>query len=178
MISFFARNGVAANLLMATIAIAGIYTLSTGRIPVEVFPSFEEDWVNIGVTYRGATPEEVEESIVVKIDEAIVDVEGIERIVSTARESRGSVNVDYSIDPGDEGTVVTVDADVHLSGAAAQFGRTGLIKEMSTRLIDEFVHCVEAKLSAETEEEAAEITAGEVKGLSLFLSSMSLSEPT
>jgi len=87
--------------------------------------------------------------------------------------SHGQVKVVYSLqEMADGGTRVTVDSDVILSGAAAQFGRTGLIKEMSRRLIAEFVQCLEAKLAAETEEEAAEISAGEVKGLSLFFSSL------
>ncbi|MDH3500546.1 MAG: SRPBCC family protein [Acidimicrobiia bacterium] len=97
-----------------------------------------------------------------------VDGKGVDRRGG----SRGQVKVQYAIEPGDEATLVTVDADVLLSGAAAQFGRTGLIKEMSTRLIDEFVRCVEAKLAAGTKAAAAEITAGEVRGFSLFLSSV------
>jgi carbon monoxide dehydrogenase subunit G len=86
--------------------------------------------------------------------------------------SVGQVKVAYSLEETEGVTKVNVDADVILSGAAAQFGRTGLIKEMSNRLIGEFVECVEAKLSAETAEEAAEIEAEEVKGFSLFLSSL------
>ena len=87
--------------------------------------------------------------------------------------SVGQVSVEYSLVSRDDGgTTVTVDADVLLSGAAAQFGRTGLIKEMSARLIGDFVTCVEAKLAAETVEEAAEISAGEVQGLSLFFASL------
>jgi carbon monoxide dehydrogenase subunit G len=86
--------------------------------------------------------------------------------------SVGQVKMDYSMEPTDVGTRITVDADVILSGAAAQFGRTGLIKEMSSRLIAEFVACVEAKLAAETQEEAAEVQAAEVKGVSLFFSSL------
>lgn len=86
--------------------------------------------------------------------------------------SRGQVKVDYSLTQADGGTKVAVDADVTLSGAAAQFGRTGLINEMSSRLIGEFVTCLEAKLEATTEVEAGTITAGEVSGLSLFFSSL------
>jgi uncharacterized protein len=89
--------------------------------------------------------------------------------------SRGQVAVNYSVDdhPDAAGrSHVTVDADVKLSGAAAQFGRAGLITEMSNRLIDEFVRCLEAKLEASTPEEAAAIHAGEVKGLSLFFASL------
>jgi len=87
--------------------------------------------------------------------------------------SAGQVKMRYSIDPHDDGsTKIDVHADVVLSGAAAQFGRTGLIKEMSRRLIDEFVECVEAKLDATTATEAETVHAGDVKGLSLFLSSL------
>lgn len=86
--------------------------------------------------------------------------------------SRGQVKVEYSLRPDGAGTAVGIEADVTLSGAAAQFGRTGLINEMSSRLIGEFVDCVEAKLAAETVEEAQQIRAGEVKGLSLFFASL------
>lgn len=86
--------------------------------------------------------------------------------------SQAQMKVDYALQEMDGGTRVTVDADVLLAGAAAQFGRTGLIQEMSKRLIGEFVECVEAKLAASTVEEAAEISAGEVKGASLFFSSL------
>lgn len=86
--------------------------------------------------------------------------------------SRGQVKVDYRLEDRDGGTRVIVDADVTLSGAAAQFGRTGLIKEMSSRLVGEFVQCLEAKLSAATVEEAEAVIAAEVKGGSLFLSSL------
>lgn len=86
--------------------------------------------------------------------------------------SRGQVKVVYSIvdDPG--GSKVSVDADVTISGPAAQFGRTGLINEMSKRLIGDFVTCLEGKLAADTEEEAASIKASEVKGISLFFASL------
>lgn len=86
--------------------------------------------------------------------------------------SRGQVKVKYSITPEDQGSRVAIDADVTLSGPAAQFGRTGLINEMSKRLIGDFVSCLEAKLSAGTAEEAAEIQASEVRGISLFFSSL------
>lgn len=86
--------------------------------------------------------------------------------------SRGQVKVDYSVVPDEAGTKVTVDADVQLSGPAAQFGRTGLINEMSKRLIQDFTSCLEAKLEAGSVEEASTIAAGEVKGISLFFSAL------
>jgi carbon monoxide dehydrogenase subunit G len=86
--------------------------------------------------------------------------------------SRGSVKVLYTLEPDGLNTAVDIDADVTLAGAAAQFGRGGLITEMSNRLIGEFVGCVEGKLAATTVQEAQQITAGEVKGGSLFWASL------
>jgi carbon monoxide dehydrogenase subunit G len=86
--------------------------------------------------------------------------------------SRGQVKVEYRLTPENGGTRVVIDADVILSGAAAQFGRTGLINEMSNRLIGEFVDCVEGKLTAETPEEAAQVKAAEVRGFTLLLRSL------
>lgn len=86
--------------------------------------------------------------------------------------SRGQVAVDYTLAASDGGTTVTLDADVTLSGAAAQFGRTGLINEMSNRLITDFVGCVEGKLAAATAEEASEVRASDVNGLALFFRSL------
>lgn len=86
--------------------------------------------------------------------------------------SRGQVKVDYRIEPDEVGSKVSVDADITLSGPAAQFGRTGLINEMSKRLIGDFVSCLEAKLGATTAEEASEVRAGDVNGIVLFFSSL------
>lgn len=88
--------------------------------------------------------------------------------------SRGAVKVQYRLTPADGGssTDVSVDADVNLAGAAAQFGRGGLITEMSNRLVADFVKCCESKLAATTVQERQEIKAEEVKPLQLFLSSV------
>lgn len=86
--------------------------------------------------------------------------------------SRGQVSVAYDIDENPAGCLVRVDADVTLSGPAAQFGRTGLINEMSKRLIGDFVSCLEGKLMAATVEEAEAVHAPAVSGISLFLSSL------
>ena len=87
--------------------------------------------------------------------------------------SRGTVKVTYAVTPaGATSTAVSVDADVNLTGAAAQFGRGGLIVEMSNRLVADFVRCCEAKLAATTAEERQEIHAKQVNPLQLFFSSL------
>ncbi len=100
--------------------------------------------------------------------------------------SRGSVRVRYALavadarqdaDPGVTApahpiTRVTLDADLALAGPAAQFGRTGLIEEVSRRLLGEFARCLEARLAAATPEEAAAIRAADVGAGSLLMGAM------
>ncbi|GMQ85221.1 MAG: hypothetical protein BMS9Abin07_0787 [Acidimicrobiia bacterium] len=86
--------------------------------------------------------------------------------------SVGLVQVDYTVEDNGGSTRITIDADVTLSGAVAQFGRTAIIQEMSTRLIADFAKCIEAKLAAESAEQAHSIHAAEVRGVSLFFSSL------
>lgn len=87
--------------------------------------------------------------------------------------SRGQVAVVYTITDDADGSKVDIDADVTLSGPAAQFGRTGLVNEMSKRLIGDFVGCLEGKLGAESAGEAESISASsDVNGIALFFSSL------
>ena len=93
MINWFARNPVAANLLMLIILALGAHA-ALKRIPLEVFPSFESDVVTIGLSYRGATPAEVEQALVLRVEEAIADLDGIERIISVANEGVARIRVE------------------------------------------------------------------------------------
>jgi len=93
MIAWFARNHVAANLLLITILIAGLFSL-TNRIPLEVFPSFATDRINVNVSLRGATPEDVEKSISIRIEEAVQDLEGVKQIASRSSEGSSAVNIE------------------------------------------------------------------------------------
>jgi multidrug efflux pump subunit AcrB len=77
MISWFARNSVAANLLMVTIIIGGVLALNDG-IKLEIFPFSDPDTVTVSVPLRGATPEDVELGVAVRIEEAVQDLEGID----------------------------------------------------------------------------------------------------
>ncbi len=91
-IRWFARNGVAANLLMVLIVIGGLMTLR--NIKQEVFPEFSIDLITISVPYPGAAPEEVEEGVVVRVEEAIQGIDGIDDIRSTAAENSAVITIE------------------------------------------------------------------------------------
>lgn len=97
MISWFARNSVAANLLMVTIIIGGIIALRNG-VRLEIFPFSDPDTVTVSVPLRGATPEDIELGVAVRIEESVQDLEGIDRIRSVSQE--GSTRVWMEIDAG------------------------------------------------------------------------------
>jgi multidrug efflux pump subunit AcrB len=88
-IEWFARNHVAANLLMLSIIFGGLLTLP--RIKQEVFPEVEVEIITVKVPYPGAAPAEVEEAICVRVEEQIQGVDGVDRVRSTASEGLGLV---------------------------------------------------------------------------------------
>jgi len=92
MIAWFARNTVAANLLMILILGGGALTVS--KLRMEIFPEFSADMVSVSAVYPGAAPAEVEEAICVRIEEAVQGLEGIKEISSTASENVGTVNIE------------------------------------------------------------------------------------
>ncbi len=91
MIAWFAKNGVAANLLLGIIVIAGIFSIK--GMKMELFPDFDLDLVSITVPYPGAAPLEVEDGICKQIEEKIWDLSGIKKLVSYSREGEGVVGV-------------------------------------------------------------------------------------
>ena len=93
LIAWFTRNHVAANLLMILILGAGFFTLKY-RVNVEVFPDVTIDVININIALPGASPEEAEESLAIPIEEAILDIEGIDKITSRSTEGSSTISVE------------------------------------------------------------------------------------
>lgn len=97
MIDWFARNDVAANILLLLVIVCGIYSVTT-QVKIEIFPEVEPDFINITVPLRGATPEDMELSVAIRIEEAVQDLEGIEEITSTSKEGTTTVSIEIDQD--------------------------------------------------------------------------------
>ncbi|MCX2972453.1 efflux RND transporter permease subunit [Halieaceae bacterium IMCC8485] len=91
-IAWFARNPVAANLLMLVIICVGLG--SAFSIQRAMFPAFEFDMIFVTVPYPGAAPEEVEQGVIMKVEEAINDLDGIKRVESDSLESMGRLMIE------------------------------------------------------------------------------------
>jgi len=93
MIDWFARNHVAANLLMAGILLLGIVAVKKD-IALELLPDFQLGIVNVVTLLPGGNPQTIESTITSRIEEAIADIEGIKKINSRSTESFSNVFVE------------------------------------------------------------------------------------
>ncbi|MEX1032137.1 MAG: efflux RND transporter permease subunit [Cellvibrionaceae bacterium] len=91
-IQWFVENSVAANLCMVVIFVGG--AISIFALDKEAFPSANTGVIDISAPYPGAGPKEVEQQIIIRIEEAVGDLDGIEEISSMARQGSGSVRVE------------------------------------------------------------------------------------
>ncbi len=90
-IAWMAGNSVASNLLMVLLLVGGLFFMM--QIKQEVFPEFDLDTVSVGVAYSGASPAEVEQGIILPIEEAILGLDGVDEVSSSAKEGYGSVTI-------------------------------------------------------------------------------------
>nr|WP_321439960.1 efflux RND transporter permease subunit [uncultured Hyphomonas sp.] len=91
-VAWFARNAVAANLLMIVCFVGGIFGYTA--MEREMFPIGTFNGATVSMAWPGASPQDIEEQIVTRIEEAVADLDGIKRITSTSSEGFGSVNIE------------------------------------------------------------------------------------
>ncbi|MBL4630535.1 MAG: efflux RND transporter permease subunit, partial [Paraglaciecola sp.] len=96
LIAYFTNNSVAANLIMMFIIVMGIFSYFT--IQRQMFPNIEINYINISTVYRGASPQEIEESILIKIEEAIKDITEIKKATSRAFRGYGRITLEIQED--------------------------------------------------------------------------------
>lgn len=92
LLAWMTRNSVAANLIMFALVLGGLFMLPS--ITQEVFPEFELDIVVVSVAYPGASPADVEEGIILAIEEAVREVEGVKEVSATASEGSAAITVE------------------------------------------------------------------------------------
>ncbi len=91
-LSLTIHNAVFANMLMLLILCSGFFAAS--RMIREVFPRFSLDLISVSVPYPGADPDEIEEGICLKLEEALEGIEGIKKINTIASEGLGQALVE------------------------------------------------------------------------------------
>lgn len=91
-IEYFIKYHVAVNVIVLMFVVFGIFGALS--LKSSFFPLVDSSNINITVTYPGASPQEVEEGIVLKIEDNLKGLDGVERVTSTSRENSGTINVE------------------------------------------------------------------------------------
>ncbi|MDA7881635.1 efflux RND transporter permease subunit [Akkermansiaceae bacterium] len=97
MIRWFTKNDIASNFLLVAILLGGVFT-AFNKVPLEVQPTYDWGEVDIKMTYRGGSPKDVEEQVVMPINRVLQDLSGIKRVQAHA--NRGSANFDITPEKG------------------------------------------------------------------------------
>jgi multidrug efflux pump subunit AcrB len=135
-IAWFAENRVAANLLMMFLILVGVVTCM--NIKLEVFPETSLDRISISTEYRGASPAEVEEAIIRRIEERLAGLAGVKRIDSTAREGFGTVTIEVMKDWDLKKLLDEVKAEVDRITTFPEEAEKPVIREVTQRV--EVIH--------------------------------------
>lgn len=130
-VTWFAENHVAANLLMLFILIGGL-VVGMG-IKLEVFPETAMDFIVISTFYPGASPEEVESSVVRQVEESVAGLAGIKRLSASVRESVGSVTIEVIKDWDLKKLVSEVKAEVDRINTFPEEAETPVVQEITRR---------------------------------------------
>ncbi|MEO1548416.1 MAG: efflux RND transporter permease subunit, partial [Bacteroidota bacterium] len=95
-LGYFIKYPVAVNIFIAGFLIFGY--LGYRQLKSSIFPLSDPSIINISVSFPGASPQEVEEGVVEKIERNLKGIEGVDRITSVSKENVGTVNVEILLD--------------------------------------------------------------------------------
>ena len=144
MISWFAQNSVAANLLMVFVVCSGL--IGALSVRAETLPEFSLGVIEIQVPYLGAAPEEVEEGVCVRIEEAIQGVDGVKQITSTASEGRASVMVEVETGANTRAVLDEIKSNVDAIDTFPDLTEKPIIRELVSRN-----HVIDVSVSGTTD---------------------------
>ena len=92
LIAYFIKHSVAVNVIVIAFLIFG--GVGAYKLNSSFFPLVDSKNISINVTYPGASPQEVEEGIILKIEDNLKGLNGVDRVTSTSRENSGNINVE------------------------------------------------------------------------------------
>ena len=95
-LEYFIKHSIVTNWIMLVICLAGLFALF--NLNKRLDPKYELERVVVDLPYPGASAREIEEGIVIKIEENLRGLEGIDKITSTSQDNYGSINVDFMPD--------------------------------------------------------------------------------
>ncbi len=168
-IKWFARHPVAANLLMALLVIGGLINLSV--ISQKVFPEFTLDIITVEVRYNGASPGEIEQSIVQPVEQQLESIEGVTEITAIAAEGVGIVTLELDRSTDVAGALNDVKSEIDRITVFPEEAEEPVVSQASNK-----VRVAEVAIFGDISERALRELAFEVKDEMVLLDGISLVE--
>lgn len=166
LIEWFVRNHVAANLLMLFFLVGGALSLKDVRS--EIIPGVSLDIISVAVTYPGASPEAIEQSVINPVEAAIYDVEGVKSISSRSVEHLGVVTAELEWGYDSKVVLNEIKARVDGIGSFPRDAMKPIVSELSVRNMVAYL-----VISGEADERSLRNLATKVRSDLLSLSSIS-----
>ncbi|WP_272151525.1 efflux RND transporter permease subunit [Tenacibaculum aiptasiae] len=91
-IAYFIKYPVAVNIIIIAFVILGFFGYSS--LKSSFFPLTNAKFININVAYPGASPQEIEEGVVLKIEDNLKGLVGVDRVTSTSSENAATISVE------------------------------------------------------------------------------------
>lgn len=120
------------NMLMIATLVLGVASMRMLRR--EMFPEFELDVILVTVPYPGASPDEVEEGICQKVEEAVRSVDGIERMTAIAQENAGFVVLELETDTNSQKVLNEIRSEVDAIPSFPDLSEEPTVKELTFRV--------------------------------------------
>ncbi len=149
MIAYFAENRVAAHLLMIFLIIGGLYAAT--KLPVQNLPKLDLRTITVVIPSPGSTPKEIEEDINRRVEESVLGLSGVDRVISEAKQGFGKITIQLETfaDPDAVLNDVTnsIDAINRFPPASAEKPEITLVK----RKVDALTLAISSEAATENE---------------------------
>ncbi len=122
-------NSPAMNTLMVAVLVVGAVSFLSLRR--EIFPQFELEIILVTVPYPGASPEEVEEGICLKVEEAVRSIDGIKRLSSIAQEGAGFVILELETYVEPQKTLIEVRSEIDRIPSFPELAEDAKVEQLS-----------------------------------------------
>lgn len=106
MIHFFIRNGIGVAVFSLTIILFGFIALF--HLPIQLIPDISAPTVTVSTTYPGASPEDVEQDILIEQERFLRNLPGLKKMVSTASFSNAEINLEFSLETDKQENLIRV----------------------------------------------------------------------
>ena len=92
LIASFTEHKVASNLLMLLMVMLGF--LGLNRLNTQLFPDFDFDYITVTIPWRGASPEDVQRSITIPVEQAIKTLPNTKKLIARSQQGASAIFIE------------------------------------------------------------------------------------